>query len=561
MGLSVKRILGVAVSGLLAACATVEPIDCAQFPPFGPDAGSDDLAISERRELLSLGRSYSSPDRVAMAAAYANLEDYRTAFEMADRPGGSGSEEEAYLAIATVAADQGALDTALLAAEPISYSRNLARSNLAIAVAQGKAGLGEAAQASFGAARDANSNMVRQYAYHSLLSWEFAESGEFAKAIEEAGRIDDSYWGYRAHAMVRIAWEQYEAGDVSAAAETLRQARSEIGRAEYASPRYWTKPDMQFLLAEVFFQIGEYRESADLLVEASDHFASELYQAGDFDRLSASLLWADLAEATGQSQASRRANELRQQALQNLIVDDRTIGVPSILHWYSKTELVRWLIDNGRSEWVYETQTSLDDADARISLGVSIAHAEASRGNPQQAVAVAQAIDDWRGKCFALILTFAEMSEQERAQDAMNVANIVNAERCYRLSSAFPDVFYGDLAANAAKVGDRVGSCRALEAIGTRDVWLDTIARIADARAAKGDVDGVLSVVRWAYSSGNIDGTEASRILAAIAATRQSDRNPDDVFPPVLGTTEAFADLQRVSRRYSVWYEDGIWDQ
>ena len=496
-----------------------------------------------------------------MAAAYAILEDYGTAFEMAALPGGSGSEEEAHLAIVNAAAANGSLDTALQAAESIDYSRNVARSNLAIAVAQGKAGLEQAAEASFDAARDANRNMVRQYAYFSLLSRELAQSGDFDRAIEQAQRIEDSYWGYRAHAMIRIAWEQHKAGLSSAGLATLQRARSEIEGADGPSPRLWTIADMQFLLAELFFHLGDYRSSMSLLTDASQYFAEELYNAGDFDRVSAALLWDDLAEATSQSSALSRADDLRQQAIQNLIVDDRTIGMPSAYHAFSKSEVIGWLLSNGRSDWVYEAFRDQDDHFAQRALGEAIAQAEASLGNIDRAIAAAQAIDNKRSRCVALLLSFAEVSAQDRSGDAARITQAVNREDCYWVVGGMPETLHYDLAIRAAEVGDRESACEAVRAIGSQGVWFGTVARIAIARAEKGDFAGAQAMVRWAHSIGNIDGTEASEILAVIAAIDPSAPDADDVIPPVLGTTEAFAYLQRTTRRYSIWYEDGIWDQ
>lgn len=560
-GAKVRIPLAVAAVWMLSACATVEPVDCALFPQFGPEAVVEGQAVNERLELLALGRSFPSPDRVAMAAAYASLEDYGAAFEMASLSGGSGSREEAHLAIVNAAAANGSLETALRAAEPIDYSRNVARSNLAIAVAQGKAGQEQAAEESFEAAREANRNMVRQYAYYSLLSWELAQSGDFNRAIEQAQKIEDSYWGYRAHAMVRIAWEQHKAGFDSAALMTLQSVRSEFERADGPSPRWWTIRDMQFLLAELFFQLGDHQSSMSLLTDASEYFAEELYNAGDFDRVSASLLWDDLAEATGQSGPASRAEEFRQQAIQNLIIDDRTIGVPSAYHAFSKSEIVRWLLANGRSDWVYETFRDHDDHFAQRSLGEAIAQAEASLGNTDRAIAAAQAIDNKRSRCVALLLSFAEVSAQDRSENAARITDAVNTENCYWVVGGMPEGLHYDLAISAAEVGDRESACEAVRAIGSQGVWFGTVARIAIARAEKGDFTGAQAMVRWAHGSGNIDGTEASEILAVIAATNPSAPDADDIIPPVLGNTEAFAYLQRATRRYSVWYEDGIWDQ
>lgn len=545
---------------LLPACATVTPIDCAQFPSFGPNATSEGPALADRQELLAAAQSYPSPDRAALAGAFAALGKYDSAFEMASLPGGSGSQEDAHLAIVVAAAGNGDLDAALRANEQISYSRNVARANLAIAVVQGKAGQEQAARSSIDAAQDANSNMVRQYAYHSLLSWELAQAGEFDRAREQAELISDGYWGYRVHALVRIAWAQYEAGNANGAIGTLDRAASVVDRSGSPSLRWWSVRDFRFLLAELYLHVGHQVASDPQLRSASHTYMGELYNAGDFDRVSAVLLWDELAELAGRRLANGLDDDLEERAIQNLIVDNRTIGVPSLFHDFAKTELVRYLMEQGRSDWVYESRDSLD-GDQRSSLGLAITHAEASRGNLDRALSAAAQIDDLRDQCIAYVWAFVELVDQDRGDDASRVVGMMEDRNCFRLAPELPDDLYADLAAGAAGLGDGTASCHALQAVERGEPWRTAVSDIAGARAAKGDFSAARAIVRWAHSVGNLGGTEASEILAAIAALEPASRDRSAVYPPVLGSTATFANLQRWTRRDPVWFEDGIWDQ
>lgn len=516
--------------------------------------------IGERASLIGEALSYPAPDRPSAAAAYSAMGDYQAAFAAASLSDGSGSREEAYLAIATTAASNGAIDVARRALEPIDYQRNVARANLAVAVALGKAGRHDEAAEYEQAARDANSNMIRRYAYHALLASELIRAGDLAGATQQADEISGEYWTYGANALLTIAWAQHENGEVEAARRTLRRVQGLVVRSGSAGSRLGIVPDFELIMAEMFVSFGDHAAALDLIRDATDIGRYKYYGQGDFDRVTAVLLLNTIEAETGYAYARTLADEIKQVAIDNLIVENRRIGFPTGFHYFSKVELVRLLIEEGRSEWLDATLGMLG-RDARTSLITAIAQAEASLGNLDRAEIAAMSLERWRDRCTAFVMVFTELAMQERSEYALRIANAMEREGCSRLSVTLPHALFANLSVEAALLGDSEFTCEALRSVERNNIWISSIGGIAEARVRRRDYGAARDVVRWAYSTGNISGAEASQTLALIAFWDPEYRDEPEVFPPVLGTTSTFAALQRSIRRYPIWFEDGIWDQ
>ena len=545
--------------GFLSACATVEPIDCLHFPAFGPAATDDELTV-ERRELLVAAQSYPSPDRVALAAGYAALEEYETAFDMASLPDGSGSREEAHLAIVGFAATNGAIDVARRALEPINYQRNQARANLALAVALGKVGRRDEALAAEEMARNANSGMVRPYAFHSLLSQELTELGNHQAALREAEEITGEYWSFRANAMIRVAWSRYQDGDIAGALKSLNDVQQLADESGSAGSRIGLFPEFELVLADMYVIFGDHASAIRLLRTATDINRHDPYGRNDFLRVSALLTLNRIIEETGLSEARALKAEVEQLAIENLIILDQRIGYLTGLQSNSKAELVRLLIEDGRSEFLNRTADTLGRY-PRTALISAIALARASLGDMDLAEDAVMQLETWRDRCTALAAIYVEIATEDRRQDSVQNTMVMEREGCNRLSVVFPHALYSNLAIEAARLGDHDATCAALKSVGDSDVWRHTVAGITAVRAERYDPASARSVMRWAHATGNIDGTEASAVLAVASLIGLDNRDGSDEFPPVLGQTRLFAGLQLSGWRYPIWFDDGIWDQ
>lgn len=554
------RCLALASVWLASACASVAPIDCTTFPSFHSAGVADSRSRAEYRNLLATAQSFPSPDRIALAGAYAALGNYEAAFEMASLPDGSGSREDAQLAIVGFASADGEIDVAQRALTSIDFRRNVARANLALAVALAKAGRLEEAAAADAAARGANPNTVLQYAYHSLLSGELTQRGDYAAALRQAEQIVDEFWPFRVNAMIRVAWSQYQDGDVNSALRTLAGARSLVDRSGESINRFGLEPDFTIVMAELFVLFGDHNSALDLLRSMVNVPRHDSSGRRDFQRVSAILILNKIESETGSAEAATLREEMEQVAVENLVLLDQRLGFGSDHRYYARVELVRLMLNEGKSDWLHSTADGLSRY-VQVSLRSAIAHAEASRGNMDRAEEAVMKLDPWRDRCTVLASIYAEIGTPDRYEDSRRNTAVMEREGCHRLSVVFPHALYSELAIEAARSGDRVYACEALGSVQKRDILVRTVGGIATARAESNDFTAAQAVVRWAYSAGNVDGTEASQILSGIVLAASLESDGEDIYPPVLGQTRFYAELQRAAWRYPIWLDDGIWDQ